>query len=214
MSFAKKQMEKMGWKEGKGLGKNEDGISNPIKLRSQFDSAGFGYDRTSGFNTQAWFAKIDEAIVAAKKTGKQKKVSQEPVDESTQALEETKSEKKSKKQKKTDLNQDGGSQDRIVPSSKSSKQFYKKFVKTECLSSGLVERIIESKPTEEENIETVGETGKKRRKRGLDIDDVFRKTKGVTCHRSAHVGLTLSGKMRRLQDQEVQFRKSIKESVS
>ena len=41
-SFAKKQMERMGWKEGQGLGKNEDGISSHIKVSKILDKEGIG----------------------------------------------------------------------------------------------------------------------------------------------------------------------------
>jgi hypothetical protein len=34
-SFARKQMEKMGWQEGKGLGKNEDGMATHIKQKKK-----------------------------------------------------------------------------------------------------------------------------------------------------------------------------------
>lgn len=37
-AFALRQMEKMGWTEGKGLGKNEDGISNSIKIHKREDN--------------------------------------------------------------------------------------------------------------------------------------------------------------------------------
>ena len=41
-SFAMKQMEKMGWTEGKGLGKTESGISTHISIVKRDDSAGLG----------------------------------------------------------------------------------------------------------------------------------------------------------------------------
>ena len=42
--FARKQMEKMGWQEGKGLGKNETGISKHIKAVKRDDSSGLGLE--------------------------------------------------------------------------------------------------------------------------------------------------------------------------
>ena len=38
--FAKKQMEKYGWSEGKGLGKKEDGIQKYIKVQKREEAAG------------------------------------------------------------------------------------------------------------------------------------------------------------------------------
>mmetsp|Transcript_9022 Transcript_9022/g.16933 ORF Transcript_9022/g.16933 Transcript_9022/m.16933 type:complete len:226 (-) Transcript_9022:106-783(-) len=40
--FARRQMEKFGWSEGKGLGKNEDGIAGHIKAKKREESAGLG----------------------------------------------------------------------------------------------------------------------------------------------------------------------------
>lgn len=41
-NFAMKQMEKMGWTEGKGLGKTESGISKHLTITKRDDSAGLG----------------------------------------------------------------------------------------------------------------------------------------------------------------------------
>ena len=37
--WAKKMLMKQGWSEGKGLGKNEDGIKNYVKVRSKHGTA-------------------------------------------------------------------------------------------------------------------------------------------------------------------------------
>ncbi|EGI70835.1 PREDICTED: G patch domain-containing protein 4 [Acromyrmex echinatior] len=43
-NFAKQELLKYGWEEGKGLGKNENGITEPIKLATNQNKAGIGYD--------------------------------------------------------------------------------------------------------------------------------------------------------------------------
>jgi Pin2-interacting protein X1 len=43
-AFALKHMQKMGWEEGKGLGKNEDGISKFIHVEKKLDASGVGLD--------------------------------------------------------------------------------------------------------------------------------------------------------------------------
>lgn len=42
--FARRQMEKYGWKEGQGLGRNENGMSKHISTKKREDNAGLGTD--------------------------------------------------------------------------------------------------------------------------------------------------------------------------
>ena len=42
--FARRQMEKMGWKEGQGLGKKEDGIVTHVKIEKKADDGGVGIE--------------------------------------------------------------------------------------------------------------------------------------------------------------------------
>lgn len=44
-SFAKRQLEKMGWTEGTGLGKNRDGRSEHVKIRQREDEMGLGREK-------------------------------------------------------------------------------------------------------------------------------------------------------------------------
>lgn len=43
-NFAKEQLMKYGWTEGKGLGKDENGITEPVKLATNQNKKGIGYD--------------------------------------------------------------------------------------------------------------------------------------------------------------------------
>ena len=43
--FARKQLEKMGWKQGTGLGKKRDGIKSHIKVQKRQENAGLGIDK-------------------------------------------------------------------------------------------------------------------------------------------------------------------------
>ncbi|XP_050437379.1 G patch domain-containing protein 4 [Adelges cooleyi] len=47
MSFGENILRKYGWTQGKGLGKNEDGIKAPVKPSLKFDQAGVGYDKAN-----------------------------------------------------------------------------------------------------------------------------------------------------------------------
>ncbi|XP_070151277.1 G patch domain-containing protein 4 [Polyergus mexicanus] len=51
-NFAKTQLLKYGWKEGKGLGKNENGLTEAIRPTLKFDNAGIGYNEN---NSEHWW---------------------------------------------------------------------------------------------------------------------------------------------------------------
>lgn len=38
--FGQKMLERMGWKEGKGLGRNEDGLTEHVKVSYKSDNKG------------------------------------------------------------------------------------------------------------------------------------------------------------------------------
>lgn len=61
MDFAKSYMAKFGFKEGDGLGKNNDGISQAIKANLKFDQAGFGEDPTAQTGNFWWERVFNEA---------------------------------------------------------------------------------------------------------------------------------------------------------
>jgi len=54
MDFAKQQLEKFGWKEGSGLGRNGNGISEALKPKMKFDSSGLGHTRSDEFTYKWW----------------------------------------------------------------------------------------------------------------------------------------------------------------
>lgn len=197
MDFARRQMQKMGWTPGRGLGKKEDGIDRPLRLHSQQDSCGLGFDRTSSFNTHVWFANIDSVISAARNqdskrnTNKTKTMTEE---EGDVVVREEGAESDG------DQNADGTNQ-RV-----GANKFYTQFSKPKLMLS----TSLAGEEEDEQLIEKESKRSKKGRKRKnmLDLDQVYRMTKGATGHRSAHVGLKMSGKMRRLMEQEDEFRSS------
>jgi Pin2-interacting protein X1 len=46
-TFARKQLEKMGWSDGTGLGKKRDGIKTHIKVKKRKDQEGIGADKAA-----------------------------------------------------------------------------------------------------------------------------------------------------------------------
>lgn len=45
--FARKHMEKMGWKDGEGLGKEKQGLKSHIKVVKKLESSGLGLDEST-----------------------------------------------------------------------------------------------------------------------------------------------------------------------
>ena len=53
-TFAERMLRKQGWKEGQGLGREQQGIVEPIKPSLKFDSAGIGHDIAKEFTNHWW----------------------------------------------------------------------------------------------------------------------------------------------------------------
>lgn len=55
MSFCPvNQLEKYGWEKGSGLGKEEQGMKEAIKVKLKFDSTGVGHDPGEQFTHNWW----------------------------------------------------------------------------------------------------------------------------------------------------------------
>lgn len=80
MDFAKNFLSKYGWKEGKlhllfshkhqlpfcspagqGIGKNLDGIAQPLKANLKFDNDGLGFDKAKDFTNHWWETAFNDA---------------------------------------------------------------------------------------------------------------------------------------------------------
>jgi Pin2-interacting protein X1 len=76
-SFAAKQMEKMGWKEGTGLGKKRDGITTHIKVQKREESSGLGIEkertRKMGVEGMWWASNVGNTLFKLQKSKKKKK---------------------------------------------------------------------------------------------------------------------------------------------
>jgi Pin2-interacting protein X1 len=102
-SFAAKQMAKMGWKEGTGLGKKRDGIVSHIKVKKREDNMGLGVEkertRQLGVEGMWWSSSVADTLSRLQ----QKNSSSDGdggKDKSKSKKKKSKKEKKSKKSKK------------------------------------------------------------------------------------------------------------------
>jgi len=76
-SFGLKVLEKYGWTEGKGLGANEDGMSDAIKPNLKFDKHGLGHDIVKDIAFNWWDNVFNKALDTVGKSEKEVEVLEE-----------------------------------------------------------------------------------------------------------------------------------------
>ena len=183
-SFASQHLSKFGWKEGKGLGKKENGMKNAIKLKLKNNKSGLGHDHGREFTFHWWDHVFNKAASSVKVSST----------EDDKILLE-----------KTDV--------KVTPAALISNKkpyrlsfrgqplLYGTFVRsgTYKLSAGKVKSIersnikqSEESGSEDENIFQGGSN---------NLEKIFMQT-GMTGHKAARHGHRLNGKLKRIQKQE------------
>ncbi|KAL0273447.1 UNVERIFIED_CONTAM: hypothetical protein PYX00_006109 [Menopon gallinae] len=84
IKFGRELMEKMGWKVGQGLGVNEQGIKEPLKVAFQNDSKGMGFKD----NGNEWIQQQQDFNELLSQLSSSKNVGEEDGKSTTQSLEE------------------------------------------------------------------------------------------------------------------------------
>ncbi|XP_057328041.1 G patch domain-containing protein 4 [Microplitis mediator] len=176
--FAKSQLEKFGWSEGKGLGKNEDGIVEALRPKLKFDTTGIGHRDTSG--NQWWNTVFNKA---ASNITVDTSSSSKPVFKVNSSIALDIAAAK--------LNINIGE-----VKSKDSSLIYGNFVKT-CTLQGAKE----TKSAAQEK-RTLDDDKLMFKNFIVDDEKLFKACKGRTAHKGARHGLKLSGKLARIQQQE------------
>ena len=72
--FGRRMMAKMGWSEGKGLGKKEDGMKSHVKVKQRSELLGLGADEASALATN-WAPppELEASLGESRKTEKARK---------------------------------------------------------------------------------------------------------------------------------------------
>lgn len=174
MSFAEKILKKFGWKEGDGLGKNNDGISKPLKANLKFDNAGLGVDGAEEFNNHWWERVFNEAAnnVEIQKDGDKVSLNQKN-NESVEITTKEYSVRKLKKRKHDS---------------------YDNFLSSATLDNTGNE-IANPDKIHTKDIEVTAY-------KPLTDEELFAACGGRTAHKGARHGLKLSGKLARIEQQE------------
>ncbi|KAJ8686208.1 hypothetical protein QAD02_022002 [Eretmocerus hayati] len=176
-SFAKAQLLKYGWTEGKGLGKNENGITEALKPKLKFDNSGIGH---KDVDYQWWDSVYDKALKNIVLDKKLDSVSINVAKKDAFDISSTESSIQGKKQKHL--------------------LHHGKFVKTSTLLDG--NTIRNSKC---EFVEVTPEDNQFMNK--LSDEELFKACGGRTAHKGARHGLKLGGKLARVAEQEKQLLK-------
>lgn len=181
MDFAKKELQKYGWTEGEGLGKNRDGITKALKPKLKFDNAGLGHDISREFTDDWWRKLYDNAANNIIMKNEDDNIILESIDK-TFDIKKRKHRKKSKRK---------------------NGEMYEGFIKTAELK-GLSEKSL--KDSVSGDSETYLSKNDKR-KADCDIPEVsneelFRICGGRTVHKGARHGLKMNAKLARLEAHE------------
>ena len=200
-SFAKKQMSRYGWTEGKGLGKDEHGMRHAIKVSVKNNNHGLGLDPHDEFH---WWDHVFNKVASSIKVetdGEECKISRTAskcnADQKLSVVINKRPDYNSAYLKKTKellygrfvsagtVDTSGSDSDKLKPS-----QCHKK------ASAGEYINRKDKKDTKPEHERDYSKAD--------TLDRVFHLTGGLTAHKAARHGLKLNGKLKRLQDHEEQ----------
>ncbi|XP_014220054.1 G patch domain-containing protein 4 [Copidosoma floridanum] len=172
--FAKAQLQKYGWIEGKGLGKNENGITQALKPQLKFDTSGVGHKDS---DYQWWSSVYNKAASNIVLEQKADQVSISVADKNA-----------------VNISSKEG------PAIEKASLYHGNFLKTSTLQDGnlIKDSTCQSLPDKEEK-----ESSDPFQK--LTDEELFKACGGRTAHKGARHGLTLSGKLSRIAEQEEQF---------
>ncbi|CAK1548888.1 unnamed protein product [Leptosia nina] len=177
MDFARKQLQKYGWTDGKGLGKYENGISEALKPKLKRSVTGVGHDAAAEF-TEHWWTKLynnaASNVEVKEKNGQTKKIKTK--DDEFEITNSSWSYKKKNK-------------------SKSKEEYTNFFVKTSILTSGGVKTENLDNSDNEIDCENKGIVK-------LTDEELFVACEGRTAHKGARHGLKALGKLARIEKQE------------
>lgn len=169
-------MKKFGWKEGSGLGKNENGMKEAIKVKIKNDSHGVGHNRGDEFTFHWWDHVFNKAassiVVESTQEGVSVKAAKESVGVST------------KKARTYD----------------NKAMLYGQFVKGATLDNN---QEVKSEGEEEDSSEVTEYLEEDRQTlQKLPDEEILKICGGMTAHKGARHGLKLNGKLERIQEQE------------
>ncbi|KAK0155548.1 G patch domain-containing protein 4 [Merluccius polli] len=181
MKFAEQQLLRHGWTEGKGLGREENGISEAIKVKVKCNKEGIGHNKAEEFTFHWWdhvFNKASSSLqVESDQNGVEVKTSSD-----------VEGNVSNKKPRRAALAKD---------------KMYGCFVKAGTLLSGEeqpepLNRDPSSSSEDDDSMDLSSTTR-------LSDADLMKACGGRTAHKGARHGFNMSAKLARLEQQEAEF---------
>jgi len=193
-TFAQNQLQKHGWEEGKGLGKSENGIKSAIKAKIKNNKGGLGHDAGTEFTFHWWDHIFNKAANTIEVVN----------DEENGEVAIKKNENAKKIVPQLMYNK------RPLPTSVTGKPLlYGTFV-----SAGVITaKEIDSGENTPEALSDASDSESEEELSTDLLDRTFKKT-GLTGHKGARHGFKLSGKLKRIQEQEAKTIQNTKKSES
>jgi len=179
-SFAEKLMRKQGWTDGQGLGRQEQGIVDPIKATLKFDTTGIGHDIAKEFTNNWW-------DLAYKKAANKIEV-----EETTDGQIDVKSKKKNKKKRKREKEE-------------AKNQLYAGFTKSATLTNGKMVEETKSNENDNNSSSEDEEMDKFSAVTKLLSDETLFKEAGITAHKGARHGCTMKAKLQRVEESDQKY---------
>ncbi|XP_042640999.1 G patch domain-containing protein 4 [Tyto alba] len=180
MRFAESQLQRHGWRRGRGLGKREDGIAEAIRVKVKCDTAGVGHDAAEPFSFHWWDHVFNKAAANIAVEAGQDGVSMKTLSEQGVRI-------SNKKPRAA-----GGT----------GSMLYGRFVKAATLTARGEESTKLPAGSESSEEEEKLDLSSARR---LTDEELMRVCGGRTAHKGARHGLTMSAKLARLEEQERAF---------
>jgi len=174
----KAALTKQGWSEGIGLGRNNDGIAEPLKAKLKHDMKGLGHDAGEQF-TNCWWQQLFNTSAKNIDVNLSEK-SEVKVSQQLATTEDYRSKKLSA----------------VIPSAKTN--LYSSFVKTSTLHGAeeVREAVVEIKPTATPSTDEDTEV------KIFSDEALHTACGGRTAHKGARHGVKMNGKLVRLMRQE------------
>ncbi|ODM96092.1 G patch domain-containing protein 4 [Orchesella cincta] len=194
MDFARKQLEKFGWKDGSGLGKNEQGMLTAIKPTLKVGKEGMGFDFSKELVDTWWTRAYDDSL---KRINVDENDASDIVGVSLQDGENDGS-----------LQGGGLVKDEERPFIRMKKRMMKAtfttFSKGATLSNGemVTEKLSSDESDDESGAKSKDTDETNNASKSLTDEELFQACGGRTAHKGARFGLKLSGKLARIAAQE------------